>query len=140
MSKTPLQHSHHIVPTMTYFVTFLVLGGLMLLTIIASYWNLPGGVISNNMLAMGIAVIKAFLVMWIFMGVKWAPRLAKLWAVAGVIVMPLMFIMFQDYFLRYQENVPSWNGRQESALPRVMDAKNPNNQVPPNDAGFRPRG
>jgi len=141
MAKTPLQHSHHIVPTATYFFTFLALAALMLLTIFASYWTLPGGVLSNNLLAMGIAVVKAFLVIWIFMGIKWATKLARLWAVAGFIVMPLMFIMFQDFFLRYHEVAPSWDPKQpEMAMPRVMDGKNPIVDIDKNKIGFRPRG
>jgi len=141
MAKTPLQHSHHIVPTITYFVTFLALGALMLLTIVASYWELPGGVLSSNILAMTIAVIKAFLVIWIFMGIKWATKLTRLWAVAGFVVLPLMFIMFQDFFLRYHEQVPSWDPKQpESAMPRLMDPKNPKVEIDPNSIGFRPRG
>lgn len=126
---------------MTYFATFLALTALMLSTVAISYVNLPGGVLANNLAAMAIAVVKAFLVIWIFMGIKWAPKLARLWAVAGFIVMPLMFIMFQDFFMRYQEQVPAWDSnQQESALPRKMDAKNPDEQVPNVGTGLRPRG
>lgn len=140
MAKTPLQHSHHIVPTFTYVVTFVVLTVLMLATIGASYMNLPGGVLTNNLVAMAIAVVKAFLVIWIFMGIKWATKLTRLWAVAGFVVLPLMFIMFQDFFLRYHEQVPSWDPKQpDSAMPRLMDPKNPNVEIDPNRIGFRPR-
>lgn len=139
MSKTPLQHNHHIVPTRTYVATLLALTALMLLTIFASYWTLPGGVVSNNLLAMAIAVVKAFLVIWIFMGIKWASKLTRLWAVAGFIVMPMIFISFQDYFFRHREVVPSWDGRVDPTLPRVIDPEAAHKQVPDSEMGFRPR-
>ncbi|AIE85559.1 hypothetical protein OP10G_2191 [Fimbriimonas ginsengisoli Gsoil 348] len=121
-------------------MTFLALAALMLLTIFASYWTLPGGVLSNNILAMVIASAKAFLVIWIFMGIKWATKLARLWAVAGFIVFPLMFIMFQDFFARHNEIVPSWGGQRESALPRVMDPVGNSAPAKGASAGLRPRG
>lgn len=138
MAKSPLQHSHHIVPTITYVKTFVMLTILMLATIAASYGDF-GSVLINNVIAMTIAVTKAFLVIWVFMGIRWGSQLSRLWALAGFIILPLMFIMFQDHFLRYQEQVPSWDGRPDPALPRQMDPKNPNNQAPPVDQGFRPR-
>jgi cytochrome c oxidase subunit 4 len=139
MAKSPLQHAHHIVPTRTYVGTFLALGFLMGLTIWASYWNL-GSVLANNLIAMAIACTKAFLVIWFFMGIKWSTKLTRLWAVAGFIVMPLMFIMFQDYFVRHNEVVPSWDGRPDPALPRVMDPVGQSKQAPDTDRGLRPRG
>jgi caa(3)-type oxidase subunit IV len=140
MAKSPLQHSHHIVPTFTYVKTLVALTILMLLTIFASYWNAPGGVVVNNLIALGIACLKAFLVIWVFMGIRWSTKLARLWAVAGFVTLPLMFIMFQDYFVRHNEVVPSWDGRPDSALPRVIDPVGQSKQVEPVDRGLRPRG
>lgn len=140
MAKTPLQHSHHIVPTRTYVQTLIALTVLMLLTISASYIDFPGGVLTNNLVALTIAVVKSFLVIWIFMGIKWSTKLTKLWAVTGFIVMPMMFIMFQDYFLRYREVVPGWEGKTDPALPRIINPVAAGKQVAPEEMGLRPRG
>lgn len=139
MAKSPLSHAHHIVPTSTYFKTFLALSVLMLATIFAAEVSWPGGVLVNNLIAMAIACLKAFLVIWVFMGIRWATPLARLWAIAGFVVMPLMFIMFQDFFVRSNEVTPSWNGHQETDLPRVLDPVGSSKQVPLNERGFRPR-
>jgi cytochrome c oxidase subunit IV len=140
MAKTPLQHSHHIVPTWTYVKTLIALTVLMLLTIFASYVDFPGGVLTNNLVALTIAVIKSFLVIWVFMGIRWSTSLTKLWAVTGFIVMPMMFIMFQDYFMRYREVVPGWEGKTDTALPRVLNPVSAGKQVAPEEMGLRPRG
>lgn len=140
MAKSPLQHSHHIVPTATYVAVLVALTVLMLATIGASYVNFPGGVLVNNLIAIGIACIKAFLVIWFFMGIKWATKLTRLWAVTGFIVFPLMFIMFCDFFVRFNEVVPSWDGRPDPALPRVIDPVGQSKQPNDVDLGFRPRG
>jgi caa(3)-type oxidase subunit IV len=120
--------------------TLLTLTALMLLTIFASYWNLPGGVLSNNLLALAIAFTKSFLVIWVFMGIRWSAPLPRLWAVAGFIVLPLMFIMFQDFFMRGNEVIAPWDGKPESALPKVLNPEASSQQVPGPEAGLRPHG
>ena len=140
MSKTPLQHSHHIVPTFTYVKTLIALTILMLATIFTSYLTLPGGVLSNNLLALAIAFLKSFLVIWVFMGIRWATPLSRMWAVTGFVILPLMFIMFQDFFVRGGEVVPSWDGKPESGIPRVLNPEAAGKQVAPEDAGLRPHG
>jgi len=139
-SKTPLQHSHHVVPTSTYFLTLCALTILMLATIGASYVNFPGGVIVNNLIALAIAFVKSFLVIWIFMGIKWATPLTRLWAVCGFLVLPLMFIMFEDFFVRGNEVVPAWEARDSSTLPRQLNAEDANKQAPAAEFGLRPHG
>jgi cytochrome c oxidase subunit 4 len=140
MAKTPLQHSHHIVPTFTYLKTLGALTALMLLTIWVSTLNLPGGVLTNNLAAIAIAIIKSFLVIWVFMGIRWATKLTRLWAVTGFVVMPMIFISFQDFFFRYQEVVPGWDGKAESALPRTIDPIAASKEPPYAEIGLRPRG
>lgn len=139
MAKSPMQSAHHIVPTITYIKTLVALAVLMGITIGASYINLPGGIVVNNFVAMLIASIKAFLVMWVFMGLRWATGLARLWAVAGWITFTLMFIIYLDYGTRKYEVVPSWDGRPEPATPRVIDHTKQAGQPDEVDRNFFPR-
>jgi len=134
-----VSHEHHIVPTATYIKTFFALSILMLVTILAAKVDFPGGVIVNNVIAMAIASVKAFLVIWIFMGIKWATKLTRLWTAAGFITFSLMFLILGDYAFRYDEVVPSWTGRPESSLPRVIDGRKNSVQPDKVDINFRPR-
>lgn len=125
MANTPLAHSHHIIPTRVYVFTLVALIILMVATVAIAGVNLPGfgpfsGTVVNQAIALIIAGIKATLVIAIFMGVKYATNLTKLWALLGFIWLPLMGIIFADYLVRQNEVVPSWDGKQESALPRKM--------------------
>jgi cytochrome c oxidase subunit 4 len=138
MAKTPLQHSHHIVPTLTYVKTIAALFILMGLTVWAAFVPFPGGVVTNNLVALAIAFTKSFLVIWVFMGIRWASNFTRLWAVCGFIVLPLMFIMFQDFMVRGQEVVPGWTGNQGSALPRILNPEVQNQQPSPEADGMRP--
>lgn len=155
-SKSSAPHAHHVVPLWQYGATLLALAVLMAITIAASYWNAPNiGPISgntvNNIIALGIATIKALLVIMIFMGVKWSSNLAKLWVLAGFTWFSLMFIILFDYGTRKYEQPPSvagdrlpagvsdpWNGGPETALPREVQQ----GTHPPTDANYinqRPR-
>ncbi len=145
MAKTPLQRAsqfsgHHVVEFKTSFLVLVALAILMAATIGFSYVDLPGGLVVNNIVAMLIACTKAGLVMWYFMGLKWSSALTRLWAFAGFVVFSLMFIILVDYNSRSFEVAPSWDGRPESATPRVVDPAAANAPVDPVDAGFRPRG
>lgn len=147
MAHTPLQKAaarhqeanHHVVNTMTSVIVLVCLGLLMGLTIWASHWDL-GSVVANNVIAMAIACLKAFLVMWFFMGLKWSTGLTRLWAVAGFVVFSLMFIILFDYGMRSNEEVPGWDKQLETAMPRTVDPKRVHENQPDKfDAGFRPR-
>lgn len=147
MAQTPLQKAagrhqeanHHVVSTGTSIMVLIALACLMALTIGASYVNL-GSVVVNNIVAMVIACIKAFLVMWFFMGLKWSTGLTRLWAVAGFVVFILMFIILFDYGMRSNEEVAGWDKQMETAMPRTVNpTKVHENQPDRFDAGFRPR-
>ncbi len=123
-------HSHHIIPISKLVQTALILGVLMVLTIAwANYYGLvigglPGQAqsIINNLVAMGIASVKAWLVIQIFMGVKFQSNLVKTFAILGFVWMTLMFSMFADYGTRRWEPVKGWTpGDAEVALPRVNE-------------------
>ena len=99
------EHEHHITPVSVYAKTFGALVVLMILTIMASTWNLG---IMNNVVAMVIAITKATLVVLFFMGVKYNTRLTWLWAGLGFVWFLLMFGILADYFTREWLPVPGW--------------------------------
>lgn len=114
MSET---HTHHIVPITTYVKTLLLLTGLMVLTIWVAESHFTDNSFINNGIAMTIAIVKASVVVAIFMGVKWGTKLTKMWAYAGFVWFLLMFVMYCDYVARGWEQIPGWENR-VSALPR----------------------
>jgi cytochrome c oxidase subunit 4 len=143
VAKTPLQKAaqeanHHVVSTKTSVVVLIALTVLMFVTIAAAEVHLPY-VWMNNVVAMAIATLKAFLVMTFFMGLKWATSLTKLWAGAGFVVFILMFIILLDYGTRKYEVVPNWGNQEVTATPRVVDPTAQHQQPDKYDAGFRPR-
>ncbi len=111
-------------------MTFMTLLVLMVATIFAAQLPhiLPDvGLFRNSLLmnavAIGIAVFKAYLVVSIFMGVKFATNLTKLFAIGGFVWFFLLFVTMIDYFTRPWEPVKGWEPGQPSALPRSMSVK-----------------
>jgi cytochrome c oxidase subunit IV len=98
-------HDHHITPVVVYLKTFGALVVLMVLTIVASKWNLG---VMNNLVAMVIAITKATLVVLFFMGVKYGTRLTWLWAALGFIWFLLLFGILSDYYTRPWERAGGW--------------------------------
>jgi cytochrome c oxidase subunit IV len=98
-------HEHHITPVSVYLKTFGALVVLMVLTILASRYNLG---VMNNVVAMAIAVTKATLVVLFFMGVKYNTRLTWLWAGLGFVWFLLLFGILADYISRPWEPVQGW--------------------------------
>jgi len=93
---TPM--SEHVVPTRVYYVVFAVLMVGTYLTVQAAYFDLGA---FNTVVAVGIAVIKATLVVLFFMHVKYSTRLT--WAVvAGSLFwLGILFVLtFSDYLTR----------------------------------------
>lgn len=78
----------------------------------------------NNFIAVGIAAIKAYIVVMCFMHLKWASSTAKTWALMGFFFLPVLFSVFADYSTRSHEVVNGWiPGQHETALPRVIGSK-----------------
>ena len=97
---------------------------LMILTVWIAQYNLPrigpiSGTVVNQVIALAIALVKAWLVVTIFMGAKFGTKLIKLWASAGFIWVLLIFTILGDYTTRKYELAPSWDGKPDAALPRV---------------------
>ena len=92
------EHEHHIVSPKVYVVIFLALLALTSLTVGASFIEMG---IFNPIIALGIAVIKAVLVVLFFMHVKYSTKLTKLTVGAGVFTFFILIGMtLADYFTR----------------------------------------
>jgi caa(3)-type oxidase subunit IV len=136
--KGTAHSSHHIIPIPVYTRTIVLLAILMVLTIAAAQvpYFMKGSPLANflletpigswtmNLVAMGIATIKAVLVVSIFMGFSQGTKLVKLWALAGFVWFSLFFIMYADYGTRRFEPSPSWLKEDKgSAMPRTIKVK-----------------
>ena len=95
--------AHHVLPASMYYRTFAVLMVFLMLTVTAAYLDLtklthiPG---LNILVMLGIAAVKATLVVLYFMHVKYGTKLTWLWAATGFVWFMIMFGLFIDYFTR----------------------------------------
>jgi len=96
-------HTHH-PPAILYWKIFGVLMGLLLLTVVAYFFDVNP--IFNIIFAMVIAITKAALVVLFFMNVKGSTRLTWLWAGLGFVWLLIMAGVFLDYQSR--PGVPGW--------------------------------
>lgn len=101
------QHTHHVTPLKTLAITYVALVVLMFMTVAVVKYP-TGSSLVNNAINLGIALIKATLVVTIFMGVRWGTTLIKTWAYAGFIWLTLMSIIFGDYATRPWEHHKGW--------------------------------
>ena len=90
--------SEHIVSKKTYYSIFTALMVGTAITVGAAFVNLHN---FNIVVALIIAGIKATLVIFFFMHVKFSSKLTKLWVALGFIWLALMLaITLTDYFTR----------------------------------------
>lgn len=84
---------------------------LIVLTFVTAYVSTIDLGEFNVILALAIALFKASLVAWIFMGVRYTSQLTKLFVVAGIVwLMILVFITYSDYSSRgWQYQPKPWN-------------------------------
>ena len=95
------EHSEHIVSPKLYLVIFLALMAGTILTVWAAYQNFGA---MNIVIALGIATIKAILVILFFMHGKYSARRTKLVIVSGFFWLAIMLgLTLQDYFTRHPE-------------------------------------
>jgi cytochrome c oxidase subunit IV len=88
----------HIVPKKLYYMIFAALLVGTALTVMFAFINLGN---FNILAALVIAVIKASLVIFFFMHVKYSSRLTKLWVAVGFIWLFIMLsITMTDYLSR----------------------------------------
>src|ERR1017187_9795127 len=90
--------SEHIVPKKTYYIIFFALIAGTALTVVFAFINLHN---FNIVVALLIAGVKASLVIFFFMHVKYSSRLTKLWVAIGFIwLFILLSITMTDYLTR----------------------------------------
>ena len=104
---------HHVTPVAVYLKVFAALMVLLGITVAAAFIDLtavlPIHIRGINILVMlAIAIIKATLVVLYFMEVKKGTKLTWLWAAAGFIWFPLMFMILGDYLTRNWITVLGW--------------------------------
>jgi len=88
------QHDH-VVSTKVYYAVFAFLLVMTALTVIVAKVDLG---IFNTLVALLIAVAKASAVVFFFMHVRWASKLARLFVAAGFFWLLLMFVLvMMDY-------------------------------------------
>jgi cytochrome c oxidase subunit 4 len=93
-----LEHSHHVVSVSTYVAVFLALMVLTGATVWASGHDFGA---MNTAVALTIAVTKATLVVLFFMHVKYGTQLVKLFVVAAIAWLGLLFLItMSDYASR----------------------------------------
>ena len=92
------QHSEHIVPPRVYLTIILTLMALTAATVSVAYIDLGR---FNIVAALGIATIKATLVVLFFMHAKYSPKRTKLVIFAGIFwLIILLFMTLSDYASR----------------------------------------
>jgi cytochrome c oxidase subunit IV len=92
------EHEHHITPPIVYVVVFGVLLVFTALTVGASFVEMG---VFNPIVALGIGVVKATLVVLFFMGVKYSTKLTKLTVGCGIFTFIVLIGMtLADYITR----------------------------------------
>jgi cytochrome c oxidase subunit IV len=101
MSKN---HAHIITPVSTYVAIFAALAVLTMVTVWVARHDYGA---MNTPIALGIAVLKASLVVLYFMGVRYNTPLTKVVVVAGFFWLMIMFgLTMGDYLSRTMLGVP----------------------------------
>ena len=119
------EHGHHITPTKVLAGNLYKLFALMVLTVVAAkiheiFASMPSiPTHFANVVALTIAIVKAYLVVSIFMGVRYTTNLAKLFAIGGFVWFLLMFGILIDYVSRPWEPVRGWEPAPSTSLPRT---------------------
>lgn len=90
--------SSHIVPLRVYFTIIATLMALTVLTVAVAFFDFK---FMNTVIAITIAVIKAFLVVAFFMHLKYSARILWLFAGAGAVWFVIMIaLLMSDYHSR----------------------------------------
>jgi cytochrome c oxidase subunit IV len=106
---------HHVVSPRLYLVVFASLMVLTFLTVAASRYDFGPG---NIVVALGIAILKATLVVLFFMHVKYSSRLVQLMLAAAFLWLALLIAgALSDYVSRGRVNrVPEYRSPTGAAL------------------------
>lgn len=114
-NHSPVGAEHHVQSVGTYTAVFFALLVLMGLTILASEVTIVNTA-GNNIVALAIAVIKASLVVAIFMGVRHSPKLVRFWAISGLCCILLFIFIGIDFWSRGNEAIKGFYGDEGSGL------------------------
>jgi cytochrome c oxidase subunit 4 len=119
------EHTFHVQATWIYLRTLIFLVILMIATVVFAQVHFPDlgpihGTLINNLIAMAIAVTKALLVIFFFMGVIHSTKLTRLWAAAGFVGFALLFLALGDYSTRAYEPTPRWTTDPGSSMQRSV--------------------
>lgn len=99
-----MSSSHPVTPVSTYVGTFFALLVLTGITVWVAGQDFGA---LNTPVALTVAVIKATLVVWLFMGLRYNTPLIKVTAIAGFLWLFIMFgITMSDYISRPWIGVP----------------------------------
>lgn len=99
-----MSSSHPITGVFTYVMVFVALLVGTLITVQIAYYDFG---IFNVAIALTIAIAKASLVVWFFMGVRYNTPLTKVTVVAGLFWLLIMFgLGMSDYLTRTWIGVP----------------------------------
>lgn len=140
---------HKIVPPKYYIINISVLGALMLTTVLFGKWDVlnlssnPNGI--NLAIALAIAIAKAACIVSIFMGVAFATKLVRVFAIGGFVWLIILFLFIMTdyinpsadwgtpYYDAVNPGVSPLPGGQDFALTgsEVMDLKRGFEYVPP---------
>ncbi len=97
----------HVVAPIVYLYVYIALMVLMGLTVLAYYLH-PASTAASNAIALGIALIKASLVVLFFMQVKYCSKLTWVWATIGFLWLFLLFTTVTDYIARGWLPIQGW--------------------------------
>ena len=82
--------SHEVVPLRVYYLIFATLLLMTLITVEVAFWNLG---LLTFWVALGIASVKAALVVLYFMHVRYAHQMVWLFAAAGFVFLAILLIL-----------------------------------------------
>lgn len=92
------EYEHHIIPPKTYFLVFMALMVLLVLTLAVAAFDLG---FLNVAVALTVAIIKVALIMTYFMHLKYNPPLIRFFALASIFWVAIMFVLtLADYASR----------------------------------------
>ncbi len=112
-----MSHTTHVSHVKSYVAVYLALLVLVIATVFVA--TVPLGVLAFP-IAIGIALTKMFLIMWIFMHVKDETGLVKVFAFIGIGWMGILFVfLLGDYLTRHNtvaDYPGAWQRRGEHVL------------------------
>lgn len=107
MAKVETKQTSMLTLVLAYLALMILLAATAALSLVPMG---PGnGEWANDLVALGIAVLKAALVVFVFMELGRAPKTAKMWVIGGITFFAIMATITFDYFTRpWDFKTKSW--------------------------------